>query len=102
HYSADDPRPEVQNWVNKYQARFGQKPDAMATLGYDAALLLIAALKNAPNAKPDEIRDALSQIKDYPCVSGAISFDALGNPIKRAAIIQWTETGQRYVTSFNP
>lgn len=102
HYSADDPRPEVQNWVNKYQARFGQKPDAMATLGYDAALLLIAALKNAPNAKPDEIRQALSQIKDYPCVSGSISFDEWGNPIKRAAIIQWTETGQRYVTSFNP
>lgn len=102
HYSADDPRPEVQNWVNKYQAKFGQKPDAMATLGYDAALLLIAALKNAPKTEPVEIRAALSQIKDYPCVSGSISFDEWGNPIKQAAIIQLTETGQRYVTSFNP
>ncbi|MEO0068369.1 MAG: ABC transporter substrate-binding protein [candidate division WOR-3 bacterium] len=102
HYSADDPRPEVQNWVSKYQARYGQKPDAFATLGYDAGLLLIAALKNAPNAKPDEIRDALSKIKDYPCVSGTISFDEFGNPIKLATIIQYTETGQRFVTSFAP
>ncbi len=102
HYSADDPRPEVQNWVNKYQARYGQKPDALATLGYDAALLLIAALKNAPNAKPDEIRDALARIKDYPCVSGTISFDESGNPIKLATIIQYTETGQQFVTSFAP
>lgn len=102
HYSADDPRPEVQNWVNKYQAKFGQKPDALATLGYDAALLLIAALKNASKPEPSEIRAALSQIKDYPCVSGSISFDEWGNPIKQAVIIQLTETGQRYVTSFNP
>jgi len=102
HYSADDPRPEVQNWVNKYQARYGQKPDALATLGYDAALLLIAALKNAPNAKPGEIKEALARIKDYPCVSGTISFDEFGNPIKLATIIQWTETGQRFVTSFMP
>ncbi len=102
HYSADDPRPEVQNWVKKYEARYGQKPDALATLGYDAALLLIAALRNAPNAKPDEIQQALSQIKDYPCVSGAISFDEFGNPIKLAVIIQWTETGQKFVTAFKP
>ncbi len=102
HYSADDPRPEVQNWVQKYQARYGQKPDAFATLGYDAGLLLLAALKNAPDAKPDDIRQALSQIKNYPCVSGEISFDENGNPIKRAAIIRYTETGQEFVTSFAP
>ncbi len=102
HYSADEPRPEVQNWVQKYQARYGHKPDALATLGYDAALLLIAALKNAPNAKPEEIQRALSQIRDYPCVSGSISFDEFGNPIKRASIIRYTETGQEFVTSFNP
>jgi|UniRef100_A0A7V3PUQ3 branched-chain amino acid transport system substrate-binding protein len=102
HYAADDPRPEVQNWVNKYQARYGQKPDAMATLGYDAALLLIAALRNAPNGKPEEIQQALAQIKDYPCVSGTITFDQFGNPIKLATIIQYTETGQRFVTAFMP
>jgi len=102
HYAADDPRLEVQNWVNKYQARYGQKPDAMATLGYDAALLLIAALRNAPNGKPEEIQQALAQIKDYPCVSGTITFDQFGNPIKLATIIQYTETGQRFVTAFMP
>ncbi len=102
HYSADDPRLEVQNWVTKYQSRYGQKPDAMATLGYDAALLLIAALRNAPNGKPDEIREALSKIRDYPCVSGTISFDEFGNPIKMATIIQYTEAGQRFVTAIVP
>lgn len=102
HYSPDDPRPEVQNWVKKYQEKYGQRPDALATLGYDAALLLIEALRNAPNGKPDEIRQALEQIRDFPCVSGNITFDAQGNPIKSAAIIQYTATGQQFLTSVAP
>jgi branched-chain amino acid transport system substrate-binding protein len=102
HYSPDDPRPEVQEWVKKYQAKYGQKPDALATLGYDAALLLIQALKNAPNAKPEEIKASLGAIKDFPCVSGKITFDEWGNPIKSAAVLEYTKDGQKYVTTINP
>lgn len=102
HYSPDDPRPEVQEWVKKYQAKYGQKPDALATLGYDAALLLIQALKNASNAKPEEIKTALGAIKDFPCVSGKITFDEWGNPIKSAAVLEYTKDGQKYVTTINP
>uniref|UniRef100_A0A7C4GBE2 ABC transporter substrate-binding protein n=1 Tax=candidate division WOR-3 bacterium TaxID=2052148 RepID=A0A7C4GBE2_UNCW3 len=102
HYSPDDPRPEVQNWVKKYQEKYGQRPDALATLGYDAALLLIEALRRAPNAKPDEIRQALKEIREFPCVSGNITFDAQGNPIKSAAIIQYTATGQQFLASVAP
>jgi len=102
HYSPDDPRPEVQEWVKKYEAKYGQKPDALATLGYDAGLLLIQALKNAPNAKPEEIKTALAAIKDFPCVSGKITFDEWGNPIKSAAVLEYTEDGQKYVTTINP
>ena len=102
HYSPDDPRPEVQQWVNKYQAKYGQKPDALATLGYDAGLLLIQALKNSPNAKPEEIKAAFSAIKDFPCVSGKITFDEWGNPIKSAVVLQYTKDGQKYVTTINP
>jgi branched-chain amino acid transport system substrate-binding protein len=102
HYSPDDPRSEVQEWVKRYQAKYGQKPDALATLGYDAALLLIQALKNAPDAKPDEIKAALAAIKDFTCVSGKITFDEWGNPIKSAAVLEYTKDGQKYVTTINP
>ncbi|MEO0078440.1 MAG: ABC transporter substrate-binding protein [candidate division WOR-3 bacterium] len=102
HYSPDDPRPEVQAWVRKYEAKYGQRPDALATLGYDAALLLIEALKNAPNVRPDEIKVALQGIRDFPCVSGRITFDEWGNPIKSAAVLVYTKDGQQYVTTVNP
>ena len=102
HYSPDDPRPEVQQWVEKYKAKFGSRPDALATLGYDGALLMIEAIRRAPGAKPDEIRAAMQAIKDFPCVSGKITFDANGNPIKSAVVLEYTAEGQKYVTTVNP
>ncbi|HUX39868.1 MAG TPA: ABC transporter substrate-binding protein, partial [Rectinemataceae bacterium] len=36
HYSKDDTRPIVQDFVQKYQAKYGEAPDALAALGYDA------------------------------------------------------------------
>ena len=102
HYSPDDPRPIVQEWVQKYQAKYGQRPDALATLGHDAALLLIEALKNAPNLTPKEIRDAMAKTKDFPCVSGNITFDEWGNPIKSAVVLEYTAQGQKYVATVTP
>lgn len=102
HYSPDDPRSEVQHWVEKYRARYGRRPDALATLGYDAARLLIEALRTAPELKPDAIRAALQKITDYPCVSGRITFDADGNPIKSAVVLRYTKEGQVYVATVNP
>ena len=102
HYSPDDPRPIVQEWVNKYQAKYGQRPDALATLGYDAALLLIEALKKSPNLTPREIRDAMAKIQDFPCVSGNITFDEWGNPIKSAVVLEYTAQGQQYVATVTP
>lgn len=102
HYSPDDPRSEVQEWVTKYEQKFGLLPDAMATLAYDAALLLIDALKQASKPESKEIRDALARTQDFPCVSGRITFDEWGNPIKSAAVLQFTAEGQRFAATVTP
>uniref|UniRef100_A0A7C6EH85 ABC transporter substrate-binding protein n=1 Tax=candidate division WOR-3 bacterium TaxID=2052148 RepID=A0A7C6EH85_UNCW3 len=102
HYSPEDPRPEVCEWVRKYQARYGSKPDALATLGYDATLLLIEAIRLAGSDKPDLVREAMAKIKDFKCVSGSISFDENGNPRKSAVVLQYQGGAQKYVTTVNP
>uniref|UniRef100_A0A7C4XTX4 ABC transporter substrate-binding protein n=1 Tax=candidate division WOR-3 bacterium TaxID=2052148 RepID=A0A7C4XTX4_UNCW3 len=102
HYSPDDPRPEVQNWVNKYKTKYGSTPDALATLAYDATLLLLEGIKRADSDNPVKVRDALQGIKDFKTVSGSISFDQSGNPIKSAVILKYTKTGQEYVATVNP
>ncbi|MCX7784924.1 MAG: ABC transporter substrate-binding protein [candidate division WOR-3 bacterium] len=102
HYSPQDPRPEVQEWVQKYEKKYGAKPDALATLGYDATLLLIEGIRLAGKDDPALVRDALTRLSNFPTVSGNITFDAFGNPVKNAVILQYQNGEQKYIATVQP
>jgi branched-chain amino acid transport system substrate-binding protein len=102
HYSSDSTDPKVQEYLKKYQARFGQVPDALATLGYDAAGVLVAALKNAKSLSGSDIRDAIAQTKNYPGVTGSINMDAERNAVKSAVVLKVQGGKASYVTTVNP
>jgi branched-chain amino acid transport system substrate-binding protein len=87
HYSAEDTRPIVQDFVKRYEAKYGSKPDALATLAYDATNLLLAAIEKAGADDPAVVKDALAALQ-YEAVSGTITFDASHNPIKSAVVMQ--------------
>jgi branched-chain amino acid transport system substrate-binding protein len=88
HYSPQEQRPEVQNFVEKYRAEHGQVPDALAALGYDAALLLFDAMGRAGSLGGEEIARAISQTRGLGLVTGVISIDAERNAKKPAVIVQ--------------
>ncbi len=102
HYSPEDPRPEVKKWVEQYKTKFNAVPDALATLCYDATNLLLNAIKTANSNDPAKIKDALQATKNFSAVSGQLTFDKDGNPIKSAAILQIKSKAQKFVTSVNP
>lgn len=102
HYSPQDPRPEVQTWVAKYGAKYGGKPDALATLAYDATLLMLEAIRRAGVDDPVKVRDALAMIRDFKSVSGSITFDADGNPVKSVAVLQYQGGEQIFMNSIAP
>jgi branched-chain amino acid transport system substrate-binding protein len=85
HYSPADPRPIVQNFVDNYEAEFGDPPDALAALSYDAARLLLQAISEAGTDDPAAVKDALANI-EYEGVAGSIVFNDVGDPQKTAAI----------------
>ncbi len=87
HYSPADERAIVQDFIANYEAAYGTQPDALATLGYDAANMLIQAIKEADSTDATAIRDALAA-EEFEGVSGNITFDANGDPIKSAAVVQ--------------
>ncbi|MEW6547110.1 MAG: ABC transporter substrate-binding protein [Bacillota bacterium] len=101
HYSPEDPRPEVKAWVEKYQKKYGSTPDALATLAYDATVLLLKAIEKAGSDDPTKIRDALQSL-EMDTVSGRISFDKDGNPVKPAVILQISGGKQKYVATVRP
>jgi len=87
HYSPDDPRPEVQEFVAAYEAKFGAVPDALATLAYDAVNMLMQAMNDAESTDPEVVKGALEAI-EFSGVSGQITLDENHNPVKSAVILQ--------------
>jgi branched-chain amino acid transport system substrate-binding protein len=101
HYSPEDTRPIVQDWVKNYTAKYGSTPDALATLGYDAANLMLAAIDKAGSDDPAKVKDAMAAI-EWDGVSGKITFDKFHNPIKSAAVLQVNNGKIVFVESVAP
>ncbi len=89
HYSPADPRPIVQDFVKKYQDKYGATPDALATLAYDAANLLFQAIEKTGNEDPVKVAATMASM-EVEVVSGKITFDAQHNPVKAAFILHVT------------
>lgn len=102
HYSPDATSPIVQDWVKKYQAKYGAVPDALATLAYDATNMLTDAIVRAGSSDPAKIKDALAATKDFKGVSGNITIDKDGNPVKSAVIIKITGGKETYAATVAP
>lgn len=102
HYSPDDTSPQVQEFVSAYKAKYGSTPDALAALAYDAASLLVNAIKTANSKDPAAIQKAMAGTKDFQTVSGKITFDKDGNPIKSATILQIKDGKQAFVANVTP
>jgi len=102
HYSPEDTRPEVVNWVKMYREKFGQTPDALGTLTYDATNMLVEAIRRANSDDPGKIRDALASLKGFEGVTGKFTMDENGDPIKSAVIIQIRDGKQKFLQVVNP
>lgn len=87
HFSNEDQSPAIQDFVKKYEAKHGAKPDAMAALGYDSAKILFDAIKRAGSVEGKALRDAIAATKDYPGITGKITLDEKRNANKPAVIL---------------
>jgi branched-chain amino acid transport system substrate-binding protein len=88
HYAADDPNPVVQDFIRRFLEKNGQIPDAMAVLGYDAAKVLVDAMKRAGTTEGAQLRDAIAATKDFPGVSGSITIDPERNARKSIVVLK--------------
>lgn len=103
HYSADDPSPAIQTFVESYKQRYGQLlPDAHAALAYDAAKLLFDAIIRAGTTESSKLRDALAQTENFPGVTGVITIDADRNAVKPAVVLKLQDASSIYETKIQP
>jgi branched-chain amino acid transport system substrate-binding protein len=89
HYAADIATSAAKKFIEAYARKYGNTPDDVAALTYDAVGLLSAALKKSPALDRKAVRDAMASIADYEGVTGLIKFaPGSGDPIKSAVIMQ--------------
>jgi branched-chain amino acid transport system substrate-binding protein len=125
HYSVDDPNPAVQDFIKKYEARYGAKPDGLGALGYDSARVLYQAMEKVAAANPEHakafgdrsntpateatrkaarqaLRDELARTSGFGGVTGTITIDAQRNAQKPAVVVEVTKAGPKFVESIAP
>ena len=102
HYSVEDNSPKSKAFLDAFQKEYGQVPDAMAVLGYDAAYALVDAIKRANSTDSEKIREALAATKDFQGVTGALTLNATHDAIKSAVIIEMKNGKQVYKETVKP
>ncbi|WP_425058972.1 Leu/Ile/Val-binding protein [Sporomusa carbonis] len=102
HYSVDDNSAASKAFVEAYKKEYGQVPDAMAVLGYDAANLLIDAIKRANSVDKEKIQAALAATKDFPAITGSTTLNATHDAVKSAVIIEMKDGKQVYKATVKP
>lgn len=101
HFSKDDTSAAVRNFVGKYKQKFGAEPDALASLAYDAAKILLSAITKTQSTDPDALKEAI-RTSSVAGVSGNITFDEKRNPIKSAVILKIKDGKQVFVERVKP
>jgi branched-chain amino acid transport system substrate-binding protein len=102
HYSFEETRPAVRDFVAKFKARYDEIPDGLAALGYDAAMVLFAAMERVPSLDGTELAAAIAATKSFPAVTGIITLDSDRNPVKSAVMVVMKDGQPRYAATIEP
>lgn len=102
HYSHEDPSPQVQEFVQKYRARFAEVPDGLAALGYDAARILFQAVQRTGSLTGADLAAELAAVRDFPGVTGTISISPERNAVKPAVMLRIIDGRPSWVSTIPP
>lgn len=80
------------NWV----------PHPVSALAEDCVFLFADAVKRSKSFEPALIRDAIAETKYFQGITGSISFDVNGDPIKSAVVLKFEDGRSVFVKSVDP
>jgi len=80
-FYATDERQIVKTFVEEWQKKYNEVPDMLSSQSYDAATVIMEALKKA-GADKEKLKQAINETKDLEGTSGKISFGANHEVIK--------------------
>jgi branched-chain amino acid transport system substrate-binding protein len=101
HWAPGMETPASRAFLSKFRPR-GNTVYPSHALGYDAVGILADAIRRAGTDHPGRLRKALADTRQFPAVSGAITFDENGDPIKPAVIMKIENGRNQFFQRVNP
>ncbi len=96
HYCATEDN--IVEFANKFNKAYGSNPTSFAALAYDSVMLVAKAIENANSIDTEKVKEALASIKFDGGLTGDISFDKEGDPIKTICICEYVDGSIRLKT----
>lgn len=92
--AADDPKTAA--FVEAYEAAYGSTPDQFAADGYDCVYTYKAAMEQAQSIENEDLIAAMTEIT-VEGLTGTMTFDASGAPIKDVLIVTIKDGVPQYI-----
>lgn len=89
-------------FINDFKKKYGENPNAVSVMCYDAYMLLLDAIEKAGSTDPDAIRDALASTKGFVGAAGTITIDENGNAIRPAVVLKVVNGEFQYEATIEP
>ncbi|MEG1305487.1 MAG: ABC transporter substrate-binding protein, partial [Oscillospiraceae bacterium] len=81
----EDKNTAAKSFTEKYESQFGSSPLGFAYLSYDAAQIVVNAIKETDSTDWATIVAAMKKT-DIDCLTGHYKFDEQNNPLKQCAM----------------
>jgi branched-chain amino acid transport system substrate-binding protein len=89
HWSKELDTEKTKEIISRYKKTY--EVSEFAAISYDAAMLLFDAMQRAESLDRHAIRDALAETRNFDGVTGKISFDENGDPVKQTVVMKITD-----------
>ena len=73
------PKIVSEKFIEEYKEIFSEEPTGYSANAYDAANILINAIRTVVERDPEKIAKEIAMVKDFPGVTGLITFDKNGD-----------------------
>jgi ABC-type branched-subunit amino acid transport system substrate-binding protein len=88
-------KPKVQQFVQRFEKIYAEKPGVIEAMTYDTASMLFKLLVDNKIRFRSALKDALGQIEDFPGVTGDTTIDDQGEAVKKLFLLR--VKGSRFI-----
>jgi len=72
----DDPDPYVQDWIKRYEEKYGIAASQTAAVGYDSIYLICNAIERAGKTDAQAVQDEIRATKDFKSLKGLLTINS--------------------------